>query len=397
MPDQDNAQTSPARPTPQVALVLQGGGSLGAYHVGVYKALEEAGYHPDWVSGISIGAFTAALIAGNPPERRLERLLAFWQEISWPQTEWGAALEGPLRRLYNTGSHVTSLLFGQPGFFSPRAVPPQLAPRGTPEALSFYTTEPVRSTLRRLVDFDYLSSRQVRLSLGAARVRDGQLVFFDNTRDRLRPEHVMASGSLPPAFPPTRIDGELYWDGGCVSNTPLDAIFEAPLRRRTLIFMVDLFDPNGPEPRTLDDVSWRATSIQYASRSAHHIERHATMWNMKRLMAQRGEASGATPVSFSEQAEELDHKPDIVHICYERSANQIANSDAEFSRASLAERMAHGYEDMRHALELSPWEQSPDAVSFSAEGLDPAHFAAVHRVAHGRTRSHVHLAQTHTR
>jgi len=374
----------PPRADAQVALVLQGGGSLGAYHVGVYRALEEAGYAPDWVSGISIGAFTAALIAGNEPSRRLERLLTFWRELSWPMTGWGKNLKGSQRQSFNTGSHLTSLLFGQPGFFASRPTQPQNAPAGTPGALSYYTTAPIRSTLQRLVDFDYVRSRKTRLSLGAARVRDGKLVFFDNTRDTLRPEHVMASGSLPPAFPPTVIDGEMYWDGGCVSNTPLDAILATPLERPTLIFMVDLFDPVGPEPRTLDDANWRAVSIQYASRSAHNIERHAHMWNMKRMLSRK---RGPEASSFA--GEEVVHKPDIVHIIYQRPPDQIAASDAEFSRTSLAERMMHGYDDMRRTLQMAPWAQPAGPASFADGEALPTGLAAVHRVTRTEVKSHV--------
>jgi NTE family protein len=352
----------------QVILVLQGGGSLGAYHLGVYEALAERNLHPDWVSGISIGAFTAAVLAGNVPERRVERLREFWREVSWPG-EWGQWLPTQWRRVANMASHATSLLLGQPHFFAPRWVSPSLAPPGTEDALSFYTTTPMRSTLKRLVDFEYLNQRATRLSLGAARLKDGELVFFDNTRERLGPEHVLASGSLPPAFPPTRVNGELYWDGGCVSNTPLNAIFEQRLEKRTVIFMIDLFDKCGPEPRTLDDVFWRAKSIQYASRTSHHLKHLARAHNL----TQRLERERSVAQSFSGGPKhEPPPRTDIIHLVYRRGADQIADSDAEFSRWSIEERRQHGYRDMKRVLELAPWKATRGGDSgaefFSSSG-----------------------------
>ena len=192
----------------QVALVLQGGGALGAYHIGAYQALHEAGYEPEWVSGISIGAVNAALIVGNQPDARLGKLTKFWDEISRPDG-WGATFGGDLRKWFNWGSVTEAVLFGQPRFFSPRFPNPYFAPPGTPGATSFYDTSPLRSTLERLADFDLINSGHVRLSLGATRVRTGELVFFDSHRQRIAPEHVMASGSLPPGFPATQVEGEM--------------------------------------------------------------------------------------------------------------------------------------------------------------------------------------------
>jgi NTE family protein len=356
------------RDDPHVILVLQGGGSLGAYHLGVYEALAEKSLHPHWVSGISIGAFTAALLAGNRPERRVERLKEFWHEVSWPG-EWGGWLPVQWRKMANMASHATSLLFGQPNFFAPRWVSPMVAAPGTTDALSFYTTNPMRSTLRRLVDFEYINSRATRLSLGAARLRDGELVFFDNARDQIGPDHVLASGSLPPAFPPTRINGELYWDGGCVTNTPLNAILEEPPERDTIIFMIDLFDKSGPEPRNMDDVNWRAKSIQFASRTSNHLAQMARVHNMsRRLERERGGGQ-----SFSGGGRhERPPRRDIVHLVYKRGADQTGDSDAEFSRWSIEERRQCGYRDMKRVLEISPWRRAPSndmaTASFSSSG-----------------------------
>ncbi|MET0403767.1 MAG: patatin-like phospholipase family protein [Cystobacter sp.] len=382
---------------PQVVTVFQGGGALGAYHIGAYQALEEAGLHADWVSGISIGAFTAALVAGNRPERRLERLEEFWHSISWPGSEWGSMLKGPARQCFNLGSHMTSLLFGQPGFYSPRVIPPLFAAPGTSEALSFYSTRPMHSTLRRLVDFDYLNSGATRLSLGATRVSDGQMVFFDNTRGPLGPEHVLASGALPPAFPPSRIDGELYWDGGCVSNTPLNAILDDPPRQRTLIFMIDLFDALAPGPLSLDETTWRMKSIQFAGRTSGHVEQFANVWNMRRALNQvKRQVSTTSPLAFGDVPEAPPApRLDIIHLTYQRAAHQIASSDAEFSRASIRERRADGYRDMKRALETSPWTRTPTEgmpQAFSGDDLDlSGEGAVVHRLSGEKVESKVHL------
>jgi len=362
---QKEQEKSPEGPDgAHVILILQGGGSLGAYHLGVYQALAEKNMHPHWVSGISIGAFTAAVLAGNPPERRVERLQEFWHEISWPGAA-GSRLPPPLRRVANMASHAASLLFGQPNFFAPRWISPLMATEGTQDALSFYTTAPMRSTLQRLVDFEYLNKHETRLSLGAARLRDGELVFFDNTRERMTPEHVLASGSLPPAFPPTRIGGELYWDGGCVTNTPLNAILGERFDRPALIFMIDLFNKEGPEPRTMDDVYWRAKSIQYASRTSHHLMHAARIHNLTRRLER--ERSGAQ--SFSSDGQGEPPRKDIIHLVYRRGDSQTADSDAEFSRWSIEERRQSGYQDMKRVLELAPWRRAPDS------GMAPASFA----------------------
>jgi NTE family protein len=231
----------------KVVLILQGGGALGAYQVGAFQAMDEEGYQPDWVSGISIGAINSAVIVGNPPEQRLARLEDLWNEISRPNA-WGAQFGGEARRLFNQASAMESILYGQPNFFWPRVPNPFLVPPGIATANSAYDTSPMLATLARLADFDRINSPEVRLSLGATCVTTGTLEYFDNTRQRIGPEHVLASGSLPPGFPPTQVDGLAYWDGGCVANSPLEAIideFETVLRDlpqiRALVFMIDLW------------------------------------------------------------------------------------------------------------------------------------------------------------
>src|SRR5271165_3718953 len=219
--------TSSADQTRRV-LVLQGGGALGSYQGGVYEALAEHGLRPHWVAGISIGAVNAALIAGNPPDKQVDRLQEFWRLVSdGPQAPaWGLA--GTTRSLVSQVNAAGVLLFGVSGFFTPRFPPPQLQPPGTPGALSYYETSSLKSTLERLVDFDRINAGEVRFSVGAVNIRTGNFAYFDNQRDKIGPEHVMASGALPPGLPPVEIDGEFYWDGGLVSNTPLEYVLEAP-------------------------------------------------------------------------------------------------------------------------------------------------------------------------
>jgi NTE family protein len=281
------------------------------------------------------------VLAGNPPAERLARLEALWQAISWPDPfpPFGSVA---MRTWLNTLSNAQALAFGQPAFFSPRLPSPWLLPPGTAATESYYDTGPLRETLRRFVDFDRLAGRRPRLAVGATDIESGELVFFDNTRQRLGPEHVMASGSLPPGFPATEVDGRYYWDGGCVSNTPLEAVLRDTPPGHTVAFVIDLWGAAGPAPTTMNEVLWRAKQIQYASRTALHIDAVASKLNLRHAM--RG----------GPEAQRLD----IVHLIYHPAPDQIPASDAEFSRASIAERRGAGYGDMRRALDARPWAQA---------------------------------------
>jgi NTE family protein len=355
-----DSDTRKADSKPTYVLVLQGGGALGAYHIGAYQALAERELLPDWVCGISIGAINAAVIAGNAPEQRLARLDALWEHISWPSF-FGPFGSRTLATLYNTGSNAEALLFGQPNFFAPRPVNPFFAPPG-PQALSFYDTTPLRFTLRRFADFERINAGETRLSLGATDALSGTLEFFDSQRAALTPEHVMASGSLPPGFPPTAIGDRLYWDGGCVSNTPLEAVLQDQPAGHTIVFMIDLWSADGPAPRTMNDVLWREKQIQYASRTESHIDAVAAKVNLRHAMKMLSHGEGEPPAASL----------DIVHIVYHPAADQIPNSDAEFSRSSIRERRAAGYADMKTALDAAPWLRQEKAPSVGC---------LVHRVA----------------
>jgi NTE family protein len=360
----------PSRATPSVALMLQGGGALGAYHIGAYQALAEHDLHPDWVAGISIGAINAAIIAGNRPEHRLARLTALWEAISWPDLPMKLALT-PWQMLHNMASNAEALLFGQPNFFTPRAMNPLLLPQAAAQQVSFYDTTPMLFTLRRFADFSLINSRAVRLSLGATNIATGDLEFFDNHQQAIGPEHVLASGSLPPGFPATLVNGKLYWDGGCVSNTPLNAVIDEAEHPRMVVFVIDLWDPAGSPPETINDVLWRAKQIQYASRTAHQIDAVATKVNLRHAMRLLKEAGIPDVAAIPDDPVPTPRRLDIVHIVYRPGVAQIPNSDAEFSRSSIAERREAGYRDMSSALAAEPWLRQEM----------PAHLGAlVHRV-----------------
>ena len=238
--------TTERPPFERIALLLQGGGALGSYQAGVYQALAEADLHPDWVAGISIGAINSALIAGNPPDKRVERLREFWEAISMspfgiPDVKSFELKDEFAHGLVNQVRSLCALLGGAPDFFKPRVPPPFLYPNGSPEALSYYDVAPLKATLERLVDFDLINAGVMRFSVGAVNVRTGNFVYFDNTTHQITAKHVMASGSLPPGFPPTEIEGEHYWDGGLVSNTPLQWVLDSRPGKDTLAFQIDLW------------------------------------------------------------------------------------------------------------------------------------------------------------
>jgi NTE family protein len=346
-------QDAARRQKPTCVLVLQGGGALGAYHIGVYQALHEHGFEPDWLCGISIGAINAAVLAGNPPEQRLAQLEALWQAISWPELLPHSA-STTIQGFWNTLSNAQALAFGQPGFFSPRPINPFFAPSGTPATESFYDTTPLRQTLLDHADFARINQGNgPRLSVGVTDVAVGALAFFDSrsTPGGLGPEHIIASGSLPPGFAATEIGGRFYWDGACVSNTPLEAVLNDTPPGHTVAFVIDLWSPTGTAPTTMNEVLWRAKQIQYASRTAHHVDSVATKINLRHALGTKAEAG---------------QRLDIVHVIYHPAEDQIPASDAEFSRVSIAERRAAGYADMREALAEQPWTRVPKPAQLGA-------------------------------
>jgi NTE family protein len=344
-------------------LVLQGGGALGAYQAGVYEALAAMDHTPDWVAGISIGAINAALIAGNPPARRVERLRDFWEGVSsFPFTPTlppvGSHLGGARDALNETNATI-AMLFGVAGFFSPRVPAAPFQPPGTPAAISYYDTAPLRDSLERLVDFDLLNSGAVRLSVGAVSVTKGNFCYFDTSEQRIDARHVMASGALPPGFPPIEIDGEFYWDGGIVSNTPLQYVLDEPGHRPRLVFQVDLFAARGEMPATLAEASEREKDIRYSSRTrlntTYELRRQATVQAARRLVARLPASLRDDPDAKLLAAIPCEAAVDVVHLIYRSKHYESQSKDYEFSRASMLEHWAAGLADTQATLEDPRW------------------------------------------
>jgi NTE family protein len=338
-----------------VILVLQGGGALGAYQAGVFEGMTEAGYSPDWIIGVSMGAINGALLAGNPPKKRVERLRAFWDRVSSGVT---LAAAPPFFSVLHQGfSHARAALgslIGVPGFFVPRVPPPAFIPDGAPGALSIYDIDPLRTTLKRLVDFDLIKRHDVRLSVGAVNVRTGNSTYFDNLQTRIGPEHVLASGALPPAFAPVEIDGEYYWDGGIVSNTPLWHAVDRSPAANVLIVQVDLFSAEGELPQNLDQVMERYKDIMYASKTrfdtAHMRDLRRQRGALRRLLQKLPLRLKADPDVKTLEGADRHRHIDIVHLINRRYSYTGSTKDYEFSRATVNELWAAGLDDARHVV-----------------------------------------------
>ena len=366
-----------------IALLLQGGGALGAYQGGVYQSLAEANLHPDWVAGISIGAINAALIAGNPPESRVEKLRRFWETVTAdPLSGWFTApvlFGGDLARNWANHWHAAAAaLHGAPGLYSPRMIHPFLGAAGTPEATSFYDTSELKSTLERLVDFDRINAREIRFSVGAVNVGTGNFVYFDNNTHKIRPEHVMASGALPPGFPAIEIEGEHYWDGGLVSNTPLQWVLESAERQDTLAFQVDLWNARGAVPRTLGEVAMRQKEIQYSSRtraSSDQFKKEQRLRNaLADLFSKLPDGLRDTP-EFALLNPEAGRKVyNIIQLIYRSKHYEGESKDFEFSSPSMEDHWAAGLNDtirtLRHpeALERPTSADGVFAFDLAAQG-----------------------------
>jgi NTE family protein len=335
-------------------LVLQGGGALGSYQAGVYEGLCAAALAPDWVAGISIGAVNAAIIAGNPPERRLERLRSFWELTSSGSTARPLGADPTSRAYFNEASAAWIAMAGVPGFFKPRMVSPFFYPPGAPEALSFYDTTPLKETLEALVDFELLNSGKVRLSVGAVDIRKGTLRFFDNARERIGPEHIMASGALPPGLPPVEIDGRFYWDGGLVSNTPLDYVLQNEQVEDMAIFQVDLFNSAGQMPRTILESAEREKEIRFASRRHRNTESamqlHRTKVALRDLIAKLPEDLMDDPEIQVLDMFARENSVTIVQLIYRGPDYETSSKDYEFSRATMLDHWAAGLNDARRTL-----------------------------------------------
>ena len=347
----------------RIALVLQGGGALGAYQAGVYEALHEAGIEPDWVSGVSIGAINSAIIAGNRREQRLERLRTFWDRIT-DRTIWHYTPDGDIyRKARNAASSFMTATQGQPGFFAPRKTNPWLAPAGAKDATSYYDTEPLRKTLLELVDFSLINDRRTRFSVGAVNVRSGNFLYFDNRDLTIEPEHVMASGALPPAFPMTQIGTDYYWDGGLVSNTPLQHVLEEDGNHNMLIFQVDLFSSRGTLPRDIQGVMARQKDITYASRTRYNTDVYRLLrkWKSRTFAALSKVPEELLTDEERKTRDDLARLPliTILHLIYQQQAYEGEAKDYEFSATSMREHWKSGYHDTKRTLMRRDYMQMP--------------------------------------
>jgi NTE family protein len=376
-PDSPQSSDGPGR----IVVVLQGGGALGAYQAGVYQALHEAGIEPDWMIGTSIGAINAALIAGNERDNRVPALREFWQRMAHKSIwhEWSA-----WPRFVQAASYVTTLTAGLPGFFVPNPLA-FLGPhiRLGADNAGFYSTAPLERTLGELLDFSLLARNKPRLTVGAAHVRTSRMRYFDSRTEELTVKHILASGALPPAFPPVRIDGELYWDGGILSNTPTEAIFDESPRVNSLVFAVHMWNPAGPEPETIWEVLHRQKDIQYSSRVATHIARQAQIHRLRHIIR---ELAALLPDDVRRNAhiQELTSygcltRMHVVRLLWPGHDTEDHTKDVDFSPSGIRKRWDAGYEKTMRAIDGAPWKGAFDPVEgvylhelLEEERMDPA-------------------------
>ena len=349
----------------QIVLVLQGGGALGAYQVGVYQAMHEHGAEPDWVIGTSIGAINAALIAGNVPEARMARLTEFWARME------ATVIQPDLLQLFtglaNVTANLTTVMRGIPAFFEPHGPAwfGSHVPLGV-EAAGYYSTRPLRTTLAELVDADYIASRHVRLTVGAVNVRNGAMRYFDSRDERVTLDHVIASGALPPAFPAVRIDGDPYWDGGIYSNTPIEAVLDDKPRRDSVIFAVQMWNPEGAEPHTLWQVMGRQKDIQYASRADSHIARQKQIHHLRHIireLARRVPEAARSSAEVRELASwGCGTQMHVARLVAPRVDGEDHTKDIDFTPSGIRERWRAGYEDTKRMLDAAPWRTPVDPI-----------------------------------
>jgi NTE family protein len=349
----------------QIVLVLQGGGALGSYQVGVYQALHEAGIAPDWIIGTSIGAINASLIAGNAPEQRLARLTEFWKRMERnPAWQLCEILSG-----FGDGlAYWSTIAHGIPGFFRPNPLAHlgESFPLGA-ERAGYYSTEPLEATLSELADFDRINSGRLRLTVGAAHVRTSQMRYFDSRDGKLDVRHIMASGALPPAFPAVRIDGELYWDGGILSNTPTEVVFDDNPRKDSLIFAVHLWNTHGAEPTTMAEVFNRHKDVQYSSRIMSHIARqqqaHRLRHVINKLAARLPEAERNGPEVRELAGYGCQTRMHVVQLLAPQLDRETHTKDIDFSPSGIKKRWELGYAHTKAVLEREPWVGEFDPLS----------------------------------
>jgi NTE family protein len=358
--------TTPAKA--QRVLVLQGGGALGSYQAGAYQALCHHDFEPDWVAGISIGAINAAIIAGNAPEQRVKRLKEFWELMSSP-VPWNPIVKTDRgRTVFNETSAALIATFGVPGFFTPRIPPAPLWPLGSPQSQSYYDTSPLRKTLEHMVDFDRINDLKTRLSVGAVSVTTGNFRYFDNVEfkklgKKIGPEHIMASGALPPGFPSIEIEGEHYWDGGIASNTPLDYVLDEETKQDLLIFQVDLFSARGPLPASLLEAAEREKDIRYSSRTRMNTDKNKQVHNARKavrdLISKLPEDLKNDPSVAILREAAKENTVTVVHLIYRSKNYESSSKDYDFSHVGMVEHWGAGVRDVHLSMRHEEWLERP--------------------------------------
>lgn len=344
----------------RIVYLLQGGGALGAYQVGVIKHLLEKNYLPDWIIGTSIGAINSAIIAGNHPNDRILKMEQFWKKIATNMPDPPDTLNNIFfERLQHFLSAQISQTFGQPGFYRPRIFNPWLSFDSTTDKLSYYDTSDLRDTLCQFINFDLLNEKKVRLSIAAVHIATGQLTYFDNTKMEITPDHVMASGALPPGFPAITINDRMYWDGGVHSNTQVNLLFRDNLPIRSLCFMVHLFDSYGTRPTRMDDVYKRQKDISYSSRHREAIEIYRYVHNLRRAIHTLSQYLPDDKKNNSEIKKLIEYGQEgVIHLVrfhYKGKLSDLSSKDFEFSLPSVREHINNGYHDaVKHLLD-PPW------------------------------------------
>lgn len=341
-----------------MVLVLQGGGALGAYQAGVYEGLSTSEYAPEWIAGVSIGAINAAIIAGNPPERRCQRLRAFWERVSSGMV-LPAPPDVPWRTGFNWFSAQLSTAQGIKGFYHPRSPLDFMAFPGKSSALGLYDSAPLRETLLELVDFDLINRQPLRLSVGAVDVRTGNSVYFDNRTHQIGPEHIMASGALPPAFAPVEIDGAAYWDGGIVSNTPLHYVLDNRQDKDRMVLQVDLFSARGDMPTDLLGAMARHKNIMYSSRTRYGSSMLTQLQSLKHSIDNLVKHLPPNMRKHPAVLQLLEHgspqQIDLIQLVYRPAVRALPSADYEFSRASVMERWRAGAADIGFCIDNPEW------------------------------------------
>src|SRR3989475_7353477 len=368
----DHSNPAPAR-TPAAArrvLVLQGGGALGSYQAGAYQALCHFDFEPEWIAGISIGAINAAIIAGNPREKRIGRLKEFWELVSAP-VPWNPVTKSDRgRSLFNETSAALIATFGVPGFFTPRFPPAPLWPQGSAQSLSYYDTAPLRKTLERLVDFDRINDLKTRLSVGAVSVTTGNFKYFDNFEfkklgKKIGPEHIMASAALPPGFPSIVIEGEHYWDGGIASNTPLDYVLDEGGRNDLLIFQVDLFSARGLLPTSLLDAAEREKDIRFSSRTRMNTDKNRQIHNARKavrdLISKLPDDLKNDPSAEFLREAAKENTVTVMHLIYRSKNYESSSKDYDFSHVGMIEHWGAGARDVHLSMRHKEWLERPQS------------------------------------